>query len=161
MPRDQMDPKYICRECRNIMTSPVKCQKCQVQCCMECSGQVCNSFTLCDHYFSAVNQELKKEVQGMYVKCKYNLQGCLKMSRLRDLESHQKECEFSRFSCNKEDCVKQQKVTKTTSHLTDCPYSVMQCAKCQKQMRRLEQVSHDCVKWLLSINENVNVQNDV
>lgn len=45
--------------------------------------------------------------------------------------------------------------------MADCPYAVTQCAKCNKQMRRIEQANHDCVKWLQSVIDNLTVQNEV
>ena len=43
--------------------------------------------------------------------------------------------------------------------MPDCPYAVVQCARCKKEMRRLEQASHDCVKWLQSLVDNLSIQN--
>ena len=38
VPREQMNKKFICDNCRNIMINPIECNKCRVKCCVECSS---------------------------------------------------------------------------------------------------------------------------
>lgn len=83
------------------------------------------------------------------------------MSKLKDLTLHEKECEFARMVCDKQECLLNQKEKKNTTHLDDCPYAVIVCPQCNKQMRRLESVEHDCVRWLLSVVDGLTVRNEV
>lgn len=127
-----MHPKYLCQACKCIMLMPIECHKCRAQCCVECSPALCTQKTECDHYFSQVDQEKKKEVMAMYVKCKYNLQGCLKLSRMIDLDLHERQCEFTKMACDKAQCIETQKATKSASHMADCPYAIIVCPHCDK-----------------------------
>jgi hypothetical protein len=60
------------------------------------------------------------------------------MSRFRDLELHEKTCEFAKMACDKSSCIQTQKQTKSANHQPDCPFAIIVCDKCKKQMRRIE-----------------------
>jgi hypothetical protein len=90
----------------------------------------------------------RREVLSLTVRCGYNKKGCPWLGALKDLENHEKTCEFMMVTCTNEGC----QVTVPAKDLAhhkeyDCKFRIIPCAMCGNPIifsQQRDHFSRDC-----------------
>ena len=82
---------------------------------------------------------MKNKIDEMIIKCKYWSNGCNRTLKVKEIEKHEENCEFSKNECKHPECHEKNLKTKELIHSENCPYSNYICDKgCGKEMKLLE-----------------------
>ena len=115
------------------------------------------------------------------IKCKFWTNGCLQIMKVSQIEKHDETCEFGKTDCQYPECVQKTTKGKEQIHSENCPFSLYVCDKgCGKEMKLIEVLyfssyieklykinnnikrnSHNCLGWLQTVIENLQIKNTV
>ena len=134
--RLSLPPSFICSRCSLLLSSPILCPNCSLLCCESCASPNSN----CDHKGREPQKLLEGKIKELYIKCCYYSHGCVKVVRLKEIEAHEKECDFSKIECNDKACQHDNGAERLSNHVRICEYDLVEREEAGEQSKNLIKV---------------------
>lgn len=86
--------------------------------------------------YTDINKFIKNKIDEYQIKCKYFIQGCPKIAKIKEMEKHEETCLYAKMKEKKYEMGNVSEVSKFNSE--QCPTSKIKCHICRIEMQITE-----------------------
>ncbi|XP_071486784.1 TNF receptor-associated factor 4-like [Diadema antillarum] len=149
MPIEEVNKKYVCTVCQQILRYPVQFEECGHRCCSSCLPELLRVSPRCPLDQAAVSRDkvyvdtaFGNEIGELAVKCCNSDKGCPWTGVLKENKDHVGKCMYVEVECTNL-CGAHFDKRFLESHLADdCTKRMVQCEFCQKKIFYKDEIAH-------------------
>ncbi|PAA62246.1 hypothetical protein BOX15_Mlig027678g3 [Macrostomum lignano] len=155
---EQLDKKYECPVCGQVLRYPVQFEECGHRCCSSCLPDLLRVAPRCpldqvaiDKDKVYVDKAFQKETDNLGVKCSFSARGCPWTGLLLELMAHMEGCDRMMTTCPMRCGVEFEKRFLEKHRNDDCPKREIHCQFCEIRLIAENEAEHleICPKFLV------------